>query len=345
MDNVLYLDIIKNSILPKYNLANADVEMVKFKDTIKQRAVFKVEHNGYLYCLKKVYYNEENLLYVYSAMEWLFRNGILVPKLLPTIDNNRYINVNGVLFILTPWIDGDKCDFDNMEHLILSSKTLGKLHKVSKHFTPIDGSATRKGFDDLNESTSKHFEQLLTSINKAQFYKDKFSKLFLDNLDSNLELAKLSVEISSSIVEENLSRSLCHGDFVNKNIIIANEDVWVIDFDKCKEDYSAKDLSYFLRRLLKRENTHWEKNTFLSIINNYMEENELTQDDLKFILAYVCFPQKFWKISRDYYKNIKKCNKNSFYLLLQSSIEKCENQLRFTYDIIDIFTKYYNITF
>ena len=48
--------------------------MIKFKDTEKQRAVYKIDYIDKSYCLKKVYYNEAELLFVYSAMEWLYRN-------------------------------------------------------------------------------------------------------------------------------------------------------------------------------------------------------------------------------------------------------------------------------
>ena len=145
-DELLPMDELKNNILIYYNLENSSVINVKFKNTEKQRAVYKIEYNNKIYCLKKVYYNEENLLYVYSTMEWCYRNGINVPKLLPTITGSRYVKYKGMLFILTPWIDGEKCDFDNINHVLLSSKTLGKLHKSSKNFLPIDGSAKREGF-------------------------------------------------------------------------------------------------------------------------------------------------------------------------------------------------------
>jgi len=340
-NGLLPLDEIKEQILPKYNLKNVSLTNIKFKDTEKQRAVYRVDLDEKSYCLKKVYYDEENLLYVYSALEWCFRNGINVPKLLPTADGNRYIKYKDMLFILTPWLDGEKCDFDNLNHMLVSSKTLGKLHKTSVNFYPIEGSFERETFEDLSISISKHFNQLLNSIDKAYFYKDRFSNLFLNNLDENLELAKISLEISSSINSSNLSRSLCHGDFVNKNILISDNEISLIDFDKCRLDYCTKDLSYFLRRLLKRETTNWQINLTLDILNSYMEENNLTEDDLKYIIAYIAFPQKFWKLSRDYYRNIKKCNRNAFILLLEKAIKRSENQLDFIYKLIKSFNKYY----
>lgn len=344
-NKVIDIDNIKTNILPKFFLQNADITMVKFKDTEKQRAVFKVTSDNKNYCLKKVYYDEGNLLFVYSAMEWLYINNILLPKLLPSIDNNRFIYYDDMLFILTPWVEGEKCNFDSLIDIRLSIKTLAKLHKCSKNFKPILGSTNRTGLDDYYLSINKHFNDILETANLASTYKDKFSRLYLDNLDNNLSLAKLSLEIASSIDNTNLNVSLCHGDYVNKNILINNDDVWIIDFDKCKIDYCAHDLAYFLRRLLKRSTTNWNPALTIDIINTYNKFNNLTQSDLKYILAYLAFPQKFWKISRDYYKNINKCNKNAFISLFTKGLDRSADQLDYINNMIEIFEHYYNVKF
>lgn len=345
-DNIISIENIKKYILPAYSLYNADITMIKFKDTDKQRAVFKVILNNKSYCLKKVYYDEENLLFVYSAMEWLYRNGVNVPKLLPTKDNNRFFYFENMLFILTPWVSGEKCNFDSIYDVRLSSKTLAKLHKVTKNFTSIPGSKERFGLEDYHLSISKHFNDILQNANLANNYNDKFSKIFLENLNSNLELAKLSLEISSSIKMDNLSTSLCHGDYVNKNIIISsNEDIWIIDFDKCKYDYCAHDIAYFLRRLLKRPNTNWNSALTIDVLNHYMSINDLNSSDLKYILAYLAFPQKYWKISRDYYKNINKCNKNAFVAILEKGLNRSQEQLDYINNMMEVLERYYNVKF
>ena len=77
-------------------------------------------------------------------MEWLYRNNIKVPKLLPSYDNRRYIFYENMLFILTPWVEGEKCNFDSLSDLNLSIKKLAKLNKCSKDFIPIYGSKKRK---------------------------------------------------------------------------------------------------------------------------------------------------------------------------------------------------------
>lgn len=344
---IIDINSIKQNILPKFFLDNANITMIKFKNTSKQRAVFKVTLNEKNYCLKKVYYDENNLLFVYSAMEWLYRNNIKVPKLLPSYDNRRYIFYENMLFILTPWVEGEKCDFDSLSDLNLSITTLAKLHKCSKNFKPINGSKKRIGLENYYICINKHFKDLLENANLAFSYNDKFSKLYLNNLNTNLALAKLSLEIASSINFNDLSISLCHGDYVNKNILINKSinNVWIIDFDKCKVDYCAHDISYFLRRLLKRNNTNWNSGLTINLLNTYKKYNKLTDDDFKYILTYLAFPQKYWKISKDYYKNIDRCNKKSFITLFSKGLNNSEIQLDYINNMIYIYKHYYNIKF
>ncbi|MFA9399235.1 MAG: CotS family spore coat protein [Clostridiaceae bacterium] len=329
-DSIFSEENIQTNVLPLFHLDNSEVTQVKFKNTIKQRAVYKINNSGKYYCLKKVYFNKEELLFIYSALEWLYRCNILVPKFLPSKNGLRYAEYNDMLFILTYWVDGEKCDYDNLNHVIKSIDNLGKMHRVSKDFIPISESKLLENHDSLYKSMTKHFFNLLESYNQAQYYKDKYSEFFLDNFEKNLFLAKSSMNISSSINNLNLTRSLCHLDYVNKNIIIDNNNkVNVIDFDKCRLDFVAHDLSYFFRRFLKRNGTNWNLEFTINLLNTYEKQNSLNIDDYKYILSYLSFPQKYWKLSKDYYNNIKRCNKYSFFNLLKASVKRDDLQILF----------------
>lgn len=86
-----------------------------------------------------------------------------------------------------------------------------------------------------------------------------------------------------------------------------------------------------MRRLLRRKNTNWDATLAAEILEYYDKFIPLNLDEYKYILSYLSFPQKFWKISRDYYKNINKCNKKSFQKILKSSVEDIDNQSEFVY--------------
>ena len=342
--NVFNEDNIRANILPYYNLENAVIKRVKYKDSDKERAVYKIENDSSAYCLKKVYYNEGELLFVYSAIEWLNKNGIKAPRLMPTINNGRYVKYKNMLFILTPWIEGEKCDYNKIDNIMETAAHLGKMHSLSKSFHPISGSTIKIGCEDYYISTLKHFNQILQSYNYASTIKDKFSRLYLQYFDVNLHLAKLSLEMASKCKPKELTVCLCHNDYVNKNLLYDNDNnIWIIDFDKSKIDYAAHDISYFLRRILKRDSTRWNIELTVSSIHNYLKYANLSKSDFYYICAYLCFPQKYWKLSRDYYRNINKCNKSTFYNLFSKSVEKSDSQLDFARGLIDALNRNFNL--
>lgn len=335
--NLLSEDNIKKNVLPHYGITNCNVTSIKFKDTDKQRAVYKVIAGKDEYCLKKVYFNEQELFFVYSAMEWLYRNNIFVPRILPNNNQGRFVKYEKMLFILTPWIKGIKCDYSSKAHTLYSFTNLSKIHTLSKNFFPIAGSTYRQGCNDLFLSIYKHFERLLLNSNLAFKYKDSFSKSYLNNFDKALYLAKTSLESLALTDFEKLSRSLCHMDYVSKNLIFDEKNnLWVIDFDKCRIDYCVYDLGYSLRRVLRRERSNWDINILLECLNTYEQIHPLNLHEYRYLLGYLSFPQKYWKISRDYYKNIDKCNKKLFINMFNKSTRNLDEHIEF----VDSFNKY-----
>lgn len=317
-------DELKKNVLSKYNIDIFDIENIKFKDTDKQRAVYKISTDKGYKCLKKVYNNKPSLLFIYSIIEWLNSKNICCPRLISTKKGLKYVEYNKNLFILTDWIDGRKCDYDIIEDIIASAKNLARIHASSKYFKPIDGSEIKRTRIDYYNSYNKHFFQLLEMSNKAFRIKDKFSKLYLEHFDYNLEKAKESVYILSlidfsvPIGDEVSNNAICHLDYVNKNIIFTPENtLYVIDFDKSSLDYPVHDISGFLKRILKRKDTSWDFEVFKNSMESYEAIRALSYKEYLSILAFLMFPQKYWKTSRDYYKNRYQCNKEAFFTILK----------------------------
>jgi len=140
----------------------------------------------------------------------------------------------------------------------------------------------------------------------------------------------MAYKISSTINYSNLTTSLCHMDYVNKNILFDNNNqIWVIDFDNCKITPVGNDICHSLRRYLKRSSTLWNYDTARLWLEVYNRTTPLNYDDMKFIYMSLVFPQKIWKLTRDYYKNYKKCNKNAFAHLLEQSLATIDTKISF----------------
>lgn len=329
---------IKN-ILSLYGLNDAKISLIKYKSSEKERAVYKIKSTAHSYCLKQIYYSEEELLFVYSALEWLNSYNLNVTRFLKNSDSGRYINYDGVLYILTDWIDGVKCDSNIESHLSYAIKEIAKFHLCSKDFLPIDKSLNRCRFTDLYISTLKHIERLFEYKNKATKKNDVFSKIFLNDFEQSIKLSEISLKISALIKPKLLSKSLCHGDFVTRNILIKDTDVWFIDFDNCKYSYSAYDISYFLRRILGRRNFDLNVNNIISLLCDYNSVSLLGKDDLMYIVSYIIFPQKLFKISKHYYYDKKKISKKQCI----DSIKRYSKGLKFRLDLAEKLVDYFEM--
>ncbi|MDO6354461.1 CotS family spore coat protein [Caloramator sp. CAR-1] len=338
-------DIIINKILSNYNIEVYSIENIKIKETDKERAVYKIATNKGDKCLKKVYYDEKTLLFIYSVIEWLNIKGILAPRFISTKKGLKYVNYQGNLFILTDWIDGRKCDYDNIDDIKKISENLAKLHKSSKGFFPIEGSKLLINDKDYFKSYNKHFKQLIECANLAYKIKDKFSKIFLDSFDYYLNCARESLYILSSLDFNNLgdeisNGAICHLDYVNKNLIFTPDDkVYVIDFDKTRIDCPVHDISSFLHRILKRKKTAWDFSIFETAINNYQNVRKLNKNEMIAIYAFLLFPKKLWKVSKDYYKNIKYCNKGQYIDELKSVVKYRQNHQEFSLKVEEFIEK------
>lgn len=322
------IDEINEKVLSHYSFKVYDIENIKFKDTEKQRAVFKINTDRGTKCLKKVYYDESKLLFIYSVIEWLNAKGIKCPRLISTKKGLKYVKYNNSLFILTDWIDGRKCNYDNINDVIEAAKNLAKIHSSSLGFKPINRSLTEYSPVDFFQSYNKHFLQLLEMSNKAFLVKDRFSKILIDNIDYNIEKAKEStyllskIDYTTPLGDEVSNRSICHLDYVNKNLIFTeNEQIFVIDFDNSQIDFAVHDISSFLKRILKRENTSWDFDIFKKSIEGYETVRKLSYNEHIVIASVLAFPYKFWKVSRDYYKNLKNCNRDSFVTIIKKIVK------------------------
>lgn len=327
---------IEKYILSKYPYKIKSIDPIKFKDTDKQRAVYRFETDQGPKCLKKVYFDEANLLFVYSVIQWFYSHGINVPKLLPTKQGGRYVNYNGSLFMATDWIEGRKCNYDDDADVGIAAANLGLMHRSSYDFHPIGGSFIRKENTDWYKTYNRRYLQLVQFYNTASNFMDKFSRIYIENFDYFLFRAAHAVKILGMLDSKKMAQpaeeynTICHLDYVNKNIIITDKnELYVIDFDKSRIDIPVHDIGTFLKRILKRKNTSWSYEILSLALENYEKVRELSFNELLGLFAFLEFPHKFWKISRDYYANRKDCSKKMFINMLSNACFQKNNHDEF----------------
>jgi len=298
-------------------------------------------------CLKKINYGPQKLLFVYGAKEHLAKNGFEnLDRYFLNIDNEPYALVNEDLYTLSEWLEGKECDFHNIEEVKIAAKTLAKLHKASKGYDPPENSKLKSDlgrWPHLMEKRIKSFDKMREMVRKKNI-KSEFDMIYIQSVDFYKEIGKKAFDMLSgssyyelcAIAER--EKSFCHHDYTYHNIILDNKnDVYVIDFDYCKREVRAFDISNFMTKVLKR--VDWNLDYAIAIIDSYNSEEPIDKEEYRVLLAYLQFPQRYWRLSNRYYYNEVNWGQNTFAGKLDSIVHEKDKFLNF----IEKFSNEYNI--
>lgn len=309
----------------------------EIRDLIPQRGVYLIKTNKGNKCLKKVNYGPHKLMYIYKAKEHIIKNGFdKIDKNELSLKGLPYAIVNEDLYVVTEWIDGRECDFRNDEDLKIAAKTLAKFHLAARNFVPEDNLKARNDIGKLPYT----FEKRLTTLNKMKDIarknkkKTEFDILYLDNVDFYIELAKKAIEkldldAYNRVCQKDLNdKVLCHHDFTYHNILIKdNGDVYIVDFDYCKEEIQIYDLATLMVKALKRVDWSLEKANL--IVDNYNAVKPISVDELKVLKALLAFPQRFWRIANRYYYKEPGWSEASFIKKLREILDEKDKYISF----------------
>lgn len=317
---------------------------IKIESIKPNKGVYWIKCNNGEKCLKRLNYGAQKLLFVYGAKEHLINNGFKnLDRFELNTDGEPYAIVNEDLYTLSKWIDGRECDFHNIEEVKIASEVLAKLHEASKGYNPPENSKLKSDlgrWPHLMEKRIKALDKMRDMIRKKS-NKSDFDLAYIKSVDFYKGLGKKALETlnSSSYLEvcditEN-DKSFCHHDFTYHNIILSDEDVYVIDFDYCKREIRSYDISNFMIKVLKR--VDWNLEYAKAIIDSYNNVSKLRDDEYKIIFAYLLFPQRYWRLANRYYYNEVNWAQGTFVKKLEGIIEEKDNYLAF----IDEFNKKY----
>ncbi len=273
----------------------------------KVRDAWRVETPSGPKCFKQVEAPPARVKFTAAAVRYLVNNGFAetVP-FLKTVQNSYLIDLPEGVFYLTDWIHGREGDMSNFQDIMSASKVLAKFHRASIGFFPPDDCKPRESWGDLPDDWQKRKQQLEKFIQLARQQNDEFSKLYLDSCAWYIFRCAKALEILRScdyeglVTKAKLQGSLCHRDFTYHNFIIDQySNLYIIDFDYCTQEIRAYDIGRFARKVGK--NIHWQLSPVKLILQTYNEESVLTDDELVFILAFLYFPQRFWRLASRYF--------------------------------------------
>ncbi|MHC1681612.1 MAG: CotS family spore coat protein [Clostridiaceae bacterium] len=292
---------VKRIVEEKYNIEVEEVEKVK--------NVFKIFSYGNIYCLKVIKYNLKHFYFIINAMKHLENNNF--KGSIPFIKNLQgeiYINFYDKFAYLTPWVDARCANYDNLVDVILATETLADLHLCSRGFRLTEDMQPRVGWFKWINTYNTRRNEILDFKSRIE-KKDKlseFDRVYLNIMEEELDRATRSIEnlLSSNYIEVmekqvNL-RGFCHHDYAHHNVLInSNKNVNIIDFDYCILDTHLHDVSSLIIRKLK--NGKWNVKDANFILSLYSKINEIHQNEIPIMAAFMEFPQEYWQVGIQYY--------------------------------------------
>ncbi|MZP28819.1 CotS family spore coat protein [Heliobacterium undosum] len=275
--------------------------------------VWRLETDMGPLCLKRVGYDEGKLRFICAAMEHLRRQGFTrSPVLLPSREGRLWIpnpdmcgdsrdsGGDGWLF-LTNWVADRPCDFFVEAHIIAATATLAEFHQYAKGLESPGLSRRRSHwlrwprllagrtadlhrYEALGAGAPGERDLLKTQIRQAQralavLEKSEFGRIAAESRKEN---------------------TFVHRDIAARNFVLNYRDeAHLIDFDYCRWDLRLVDMARLLDRVLRSH--RWSFSLGQKILSVYEEISPLQPGEYPVLLAFLLFPQRFWRLCRRRY--------------------------------------------
>ena len=295
------IEKIKKAINENYSIEVT--ELKKIKNT------YRINSTKGEYCIKIIKYEFAHFYFILSVIKHLQTRGFkTIPEIIKTKKNEDYIKLQNNIAYLTERIPSRTSNYNDPLELALISQKLGELHRCSKGFVITSTMKPRIAWYSWVEVFNTRCDEILDFRKRIyqKAYKSNFDKIYLENIDREIERGKKAIE---GIIEakyydlmdkEVLKCGFCHHDFAHHNILVdVKGGINIIDFDYCILDTHIHDLASLLIRTMK--DGKWSKSIADNIISNYNKTNEITKEELNLMKSFIRFPQTFWQIGLQYY--------------------------------------------
>lgn len=289
------------SLLEQY-----DLEVLR---TRKGRGAILCETSNGLYIFKEYEGSLEKLEFQDRLLKSLKDKGKdCVEQIVPTKEGSYIVtDYERTNYFLKTYFDGRECNINDESERKEAVKFLAAIHKEMS--VPRDVTNYPKA--DVVAEFEKHNREMkkVKRFLRDKSQKNDFEIYLMQNYDLFYEKALLVAdnlkEYYTDLEKEYLDekRPVCHGDFQYHNILKTETGFALINFEKCVVDYPIRDLYYFLRKLLEKNN--WSTALFEELIYAYNEILPLGAYDMIQLYYRFAYPEKFWKIVNFYYNNRK----------------------------------------
>lgn len=224
-------------------------------------------------------------------------------------------------FVLKKWFMGRNCDVRRNGEIFQAVRELAHLHLqlqlvscgINQMQRDLVYDTRWDNFNTMN--LIQRYKRHNAEMNKVRNYirkktcKGPFEFLYLKEFEGVYKKAKeITNELELSEYQELHSGAisdLCisHGDYNYHNVLFVGPRTVVTNFTKFKIDVQVSDLYNFLRKIMEKRG--WDVYLGGDIISAYEEVRMLSDAECEYIKLRLSYPEKFWKVTNQYYNSNK----------------------------------------
>ncbi|QWU17628.1 spore coat protein, CotS family [Paenibacillus sophorae] len=262
------------------------------------------------YILKSIFTSETRLQFILEAEYFLRLRGIHIPEIFPTLTGTRYFLWEGDRYVLQEKLRGTPFPPTTIEAVTRRAALLGRMHSSSLGFLSNHGPYGPE--ERLWLST--YLRELSSLKHWVHWYQNSRAskkKMILSHIDFFQQTGRELVErlerhaFFKSWIDAPLQKHfLCHGDFHSENVLTVGSSLYIIDFEFIRYDYPSKDIARFLQGIMNRRKG-WDPVWFDHLLNAYLRENPLNDDQLDLMYFDLAFPHSFYRfVDKGGYRNM-----------------------------------------
>ncbi|MEX2414946.1 MAG: CotS family spore coat protein [Paenibacillaceae bacterium] len=309
--DTIFAEVV-NKAISNYPLEAIKIYLLSYKG---KKAVWSIQTNIGEVIMKKVPFNENHIVFMIHAIDYLKANGIHTPGVLRTHSGEGYVKQDGEYFVLFEAVHGQSPDYDREEELLKILRGLASFHRASRGIESPTGTFPSFLLLEWEADYQIRYERLLEwKVQRSQAQdQSEYDLLFLLHVDTQLEqclaaIAMLQQSYFDQWVQETMAvKTLCHQDYAAGNLAIGNDGhLYVYDMDSLTVDLPVRDIRKILNKVMKQR-PEWDLQVMMAMMKAYQEVNPLTKDQYLVLAADIQFPHLFYgQISKYYEKRESK---------------------------------------
>lgn len=283
-------------------LENYDIEVLR---TWKGRGAILCETKQGVLILKEYAGHREKAAFQNALLTMVKERGFEnVESILKNKDQELLTqDQDGTLYILKTYFEGRECNVKDMEECRQAVRVLAQFHSVSYADDSLLSGVGEPRYAYMEfEKHNKELRRVRKYL-KDRGQKTDFEICLIKNYDYFFNLALQLAEELRFYQKEEEKRFICHGDYQYHNIIVAGDQMNLINFEKCVSESPVRDLYLFMRKLL--EKSGWIESIGFELVDTYEKVRPIEKEEYRQLYYRLAYPEKFWKIVNFYYNSGK----------------------------------------